>query len=61
MQPSEFAKTADSEKMPSCLKLMAANHKLQWQNELIVSCVFYCVNMSVVNRKYEETMKERRK
>ena len=40
---------------------MAANHKLQRQNELIVSYVLYCcVNMSVTNRKNEETTKKRK-
>ena len=28
LQPSEFAKEADGEKMLSCLKLMTVNHKL---------------------------------
>ena len=40
-----------------CLKRMAANHKIRRQNELIVSDVFYCVNMSVA--KNEKRTNER--
>ena len=39
----------------------AANHKLKRQNELIISCVFYCVKMSVANRKNEEITKKKKR
>ena len=34
IQPSEFAKETAKKCRPSCLKLMAANHKLRQQNEV---------------------------